>query len=273
MSIKIKTYFTILIMAAALVVASTASARSWSEIKESGFIRVGVEGTYVPFNFVNKDGELTGFDVELSRAIAENLGLEVRFVKTKWVALIGGLKADKFDAIVASMSITPEREESVDFTRPYTVTGAVLICRDDNAKYHQLSDLKGANVGAGMGTTFAELAQSVEGADVSVYKTFPAYLRDLIAGRLDVIINAKAVSGYVLQKHDYPVSICSDILNAKNPGRIGMAIKEGNTALLKKMNEAIAAYVASPDYRKLYEHWFGPGKPSLLQWKEMHNGE
>lgn len=263
-------YAVVIVAILALMFTSSVLARTWSEIEESGYITVGVEGTYVPFDFVNKNEKLTGFDVVLVRHIADKLGLEIRFVKTKWTALIGGVKNGKFDIIVADMSITPEREKSVDFTIPYNVTGAVLICRDNDTSYHSLSDLKGAHVGAGMGTSYAKLAQSVSGADVSLYKTFPSYLRDLMSGRLDVIINAKAVSSYVLKKHDYPLTICSNILNKDNPGRIGMAVQEGNKSLLTKMNESIKSFVATEEYRDLYHEWFGPGKPSLMQWKERN---
>ncbi len=254
-----------LIALCALLPYATAYASAWQQIKKSGKMIIGIEGTYAPFDFLNKNNKLTGFDVDFARAVGKDLGVKVKFVTTEWSSLIGGLNANKFDAIAADMSITPEREKSVDFTTPYNAVGAVLICRKDNDVYHSLADLKGAHVGTGIGTTFATLAKSVPSANVSLYNSFPAYLQDLMNGRLDVIINSKLVAGYMLKTHDYPLKICSGVLNKKNPGMIAMAVKQGNKTLLKKLNGAIKNVVSSPKYKSLYNRWFGPGEPLLLQ--------
>ncbi len=250
--------------------APAAYANTWQNVKKAGVLTVGIEGTYPPFDFMDENNQPTGFDVDLARAIGKELGVKVSFVSTKWTALIGGLNADKFDVIAADMNNTPERAKSVDFTIPYNVTGAVLICRKDNAKYHKLSDLKGAHVGAGVGTAFADLAKSVKGANVTLYSSMPAYLQDLMNGRLDVIINAKAVSAYAIKKNNYPLEICSDVLNKKNPGRISMAVKKGNKTLLAKLDHAIEKYTNSPAYQALYNKWFGAGTPTLTEWKQAH---
>lgn len=265
------TLYTLAITAfAGLLFAQSAHANTWQQIKKSGVMTVGMEGTYAPFDFMDKNNQPTGFDVDLARAIAQELGIKVDFVATHWTALIGGVNARKFDVIIADMTVTPERAKSVDFTIPYNVTGAVLICRKDDDRFHSLSDLKGAKVGAGAGTTYASLAKSAKGADVVLYNSFAAYLQDLMNGRLDVIINAKSVSSYVIREHNYPLEICSGVLNADNPGLIAMAVKKGNKSLVDKLDNAIDQFVKSPKYQKLYEKWFGAGEPTLLQWRKKH---
>ena len=87
-------------------------------INDSGVFRVGFEGTYPPFNYQNEAGEFTGFDVDISKEIAKRLEVDVEFVTSKWAGLKGGLNADKFDTIIAQMTVTEERKESVDFTDP-----------------------------------------------------------------------------------------------------------------------------------------------------------
>lgn len=252
---------------AALLFPGLVFARPWSKIKQSGVITVGIEGTYAPFDFMSSQNKPTGFDVDLVRIVAHKLGVKAKFVETHWTALIGGLNADKFDVIAADMTITKQRAKSVDFTKPYNATGAVLVCRKGDAKYHSLADLKGARVGAGAGTTYAALAKSAPGAHVILYNSFPAYLQDLMNRRLDVIINAKSVSGYVIKKHHYPLTICSGVLNKNKLGLIGMAVKKGNGVLLNKLNGAIAQLVGSKQYVQLYKQWFGSSKPPLLAMK------
>lgn len=254
-----------------MLIASSASADTWQQIKKSGILTVGIEGTYAPFDFMSAQNKPVGFDLDIVRTIAKKMGLKVHFVKTQWSSLIGGLNADKFDVIVADMTATKERAKSVDFTKPYNATGAVLICRKNDAKYHSLSDLKGAHVGAGAGTTYAKLVQSVPGANVTQYNSFPAYIEDLINGRLDVIVNAKSVAGYVIKKHHYPLKICSGILNSKDLGLIAMAVKKNNTELLKKLNQQISAFVKTEKYKDFYNKWFGSRQPPLLEWMKNHS--
>lgn len=247
------------------VIPASAMAATWQQIQSKGVLTVGIEGTYAPFDFVDSQNRITGFDVDLIRAIGKELGVKVKFVTTEWSSLIGGVNADRFDVIAADMSITPERAKSVDFTVPYEANGAVLICRKDDNKYHTLADLKGAKVGTGIGTTYATLAQSVKGANVVTYSSFPQYIADLMNHRLDVIMNAGLVSRYVIKQHNYPLVVCSDILNKDHPDMIGGAVKKGNTSLLNKLNGAITKYVNSPAYTQLYQKWFGEGEPLLLK--------
>jgi len=223
-------------------------------VQKSGVLRVGFEGTYPPFNFVNDQKQYDGFDVDISTELAKRLGVKPEFVATKWDGLIGGLQADKFDIIIAQMSITEERKKAVDFTDPYVVTGAVLICRQGDNRFHQLSDIKGYKVGVGAGTTFETLARSVEGADVHTYEAFNDYLQDLMNGRLDVIINDSLLAGYTIKHGNLPITITSGLLDTDT---IGMAIKKGNEDFVKRVNEILAQMKADGTYDKIYEKWFG----------------
>lgn len=226
----------------------------FSRVKESKVLRVGFEGTYPPFNFINDDNKYDGFDVDISNEIASRLGVKTKFIATKWEGLIGGLKADKFDIIIGQMSITDERKKSVDFTDPYVVTGSVLITRKDQNDISTLEQIKGKNVGVGGGTTFEKVARSVDGANVHLYKTVNEYIQDLINGRLDVIINDQLLMSYNIQKENLPIKIASDIVNKDS---IGMAVKKGNGDFVKKLNQALADMKDDGTYNKIYKKWFG----------------
>ncbi|MGM8211473.1 transporter substrate-binding domain-containing protein [Virgibacillus sp. W0430] len=223
------------------------------KIIDSEVIRVGFEGTYRPFNFLNDENEYTGFDVDIANEIAERMGVKAEFIATSWDSLIGGVKADKFDVIIAQMTVTEERKQSVDFTDPYVVTGSVLITREDTEGINKLEDISGKKVGTGTGTTFAEVAESVEGANVTLYKTVNEYLQDLLNERLDVIINDQLLMSYNIKEEKIPVKIVSDVLNEDE---IAMAVKKGNGGLIKKLNEELNNIIEDGTYEEIYRKWF-----------------
>ena len=225
-----------------------------TRVKDSGVLRVGFEGTYPPFNFLNDSKKYDGFDVDISNEIAKRLGVKTKFIATKWDGLIGGLKANKFDIIIAQMSITEERKKSVDFTDPYVTTGAVLVTRKDTNGISKLEDIKGKKVGVGSGTTFEKVARSVKGADVHTYKTVDEYIQDLLNGRLDVIINDRLLMGYNIKEKKLPIKIVSDVVNKDI---IGMAVKKGNRDFVKELNKALADMKSDGTYDQIYEKWFG----------------
>jgi L-cystine transport system substrate-binding protein len=223
-------------------------------MEESKVMKVAFEGTYPPFNFLDDKDEFIGFDVDISNEIAERLGYKAEFIATKWDGLVGGLKADKFDIIIGQMTVTEERKKSVDFTNPYVITGSVLITREETTDITKLEDIKGKKVGVGGGTTFEEVANSVEGADVKLYKAVSDYIQDLTNKRLDVIINDQLLIAYNIKEKDLPIKIASDILNKDE---IGMAVNKGNEDFIEKVNEVLSEMKEDGTYTEIYKKWFG----------------
>lgn len=225
-----------------------------SRIEESKKLNVAFEGTYPPFNFLDDNDEFQGFDVDISNELAKRLGVEANFIATKWDGLIGGLKADKFDIIIGQMTVTEERKKSVDFTDPYVITGSVLVTREDTTDITKLEDIKGKKVGVGGGTTFEEVANSVEGADVKLYKAVSDYIQDLTNKRLDAIINDQLLISYNIKEEGLPIKIASDILNKDE---IGMAVNKGNDDFIEKVNVALGEMKEDGTYNEIYKKWFG----------------
>ena len=118
------------------------------KIKDEGKLIVGTEGTYAPFTFHDDSGELTGFDVEISREVAKRLGVEVEFLETQWDAMFAGLDAKRFDMVANQVGIKPERQEKYDFSDPYITSKAVLIAHEDNDTVKSFEDMKGLKVGS-----------------------------------------------------------------------------------------------------------------------------
>lgn len=223
-------------------------------IESEKVMKVGFEGTFPPFNFLDDKEDFQGFDVDISNEIAKRLDIEAEFIATKWDGLIGGLKADKFDIIIGQMTVTEERKESVDFTDPYVITGSVLVTREDTDDITELEAIKGKKVGVGGGTTFEEVANGVDGADVKLYKAVGDYIQDLINKRLDVIINDQLLMSYNIQENDLPIKITSDILNKDE---IGMAVNKGNEDFVEKINEILKEMKEDGTYNEIYKEWFG----------------
>ncbi|EIM08508.1 Cystine-binding periplasmic protein precursor [Planococcus antarcticus DSM 14505] len=223
-------------------------------MEESKELNVAFEGTYPPFNFIDENDEFQGFDVDISNEIAERLGVEANFIATKWDGLIGGLKADKFDIIIGQMTVTEERKKSVDFTDPYVISGSVLVTREETDDITKLEDIKGKNVGVGGGTTFEEVANSVDGAEVKLYKAVGDYIQDLTNKRLDVIINDQLLISYNIKEQNLPIKISSDILNKDE---IGMAVNKGNEDFIEQVNAALSEMKEDGTYAEIYKKWFG----------------
>lgn len=223
-------------------------------VKASGKMRVGFEGAYPPFNFLNEKKQFDGFDVDVANEIARRLGIRAEFVATQFEALIGGLDADKWDIVVAQMSITDKRKQQVDFTDPYVVTGGVIIVRDGEPGYATLAELKGKRVGAGSGTTFEEVATRA-GAEVTTYKSVNQYVQDLEVKRLDAIINDRITMGYLIKARNLPMKISSTGLVSRDV--IGMAVKKNNADFVAAVNTALGGMKSDGSYNAIYRKWFG----------------
>ena len=122
-----------------------------STIKTEGKIRIGTEGTYAPYTFHDKDGKLTGFDVEIAEEVAKRIGVKPEFIETKWDGMFAGLDAKRFDMIVNQVGIKPDRQEKYDFSDAYIVSKAVLIVNSDNTTITKFEDLKGKKSAQSLG--------------------------------------------------------------------------------------------------------------------------
>jgi polar amino acid transport system substrate-binding protein len=220
---------------------------------------IGTEGAYPPFNNLEADGTLTGFDIDIAKALCVEMKTECTFVTNDWDGIIPALQSKKFDAIVASMSITPERLEKVDFTNKYYNTPpAIAVPKDSPIK--SVEDLKGKTLGAQGSTTHANYAEKhMADSELKLYPTADEYKLDITNGRIDGVIDDIVVlSEWV--KSD--AGACCKILTALpvdeaiNGKGAGIAIRKGDTALAEKFNTAIAAIRANGEYKKINDKYF-----------------
>ena len=155
---------------------------------EGGTLTVATEGTYRPFSFHDAGGELTGYDVEVARAVADRLGLEVEFRETQWDAIFAGLDAGRFDTIANQVSITDERTAKYLFSRPYTVSRGVVVVPQSDTSITSFADLAGKTTAQSLTSNWYELAQE-SGADVQPVEGWAQAVALLQDGRVDATIN------------------------------------------------------------------------------------
>lgn len=147
------------------MIGTAVQADDLAAIKAAGVIKIGTEGTYAPFSYHDASNKLTGFDVEIGRAIAQKLGVKAEFVEGKWDGLIAGLDVKRYDAVINQVGITDARKAKYDFSDPYISSQAALIVREDNQAIKSFADLKGRKSANTLTSNFGKLAQSY-GAEV-----------------------------------------------------------------------------------------------------------
>jgi polar amino acid transport system substrate-binding protein len=221
---------------------------------QDGKFQCAMSGEYRPFNFYASDNELQGFDVEICRDIANQLGLEMSPVTGQFNTLIAGLKAHRFDAIVGSMSPTPERKKQVNFSAPYYQTGAQLFVAPDST-IGSVDSLHNATVGVALGTTFEEFANKQKGIKtVRTYKADIDALKDLEAGRLDAVITQDTMGRYLIKNAHLKVKPAGPVLF---PDTAAIAVAKDRSALLKEINKALTKVKQDGTYKNSSMKWFG----------------
>ncbi|SDJ66299.1 transporter substrate-binding domain-containing protein [Aliiruegeria lutimaris] len=238
---------------AGLMAISPAVADELEALKEKGVIRIAMSGAYPPFNFVNDKNEVVGFDPAIGTEIAKRMGLEAEIVTTAWDGIIGGLLANKYDAIVGSMTITAERDEVVDFVGPYYTTKRAIFTKP-GSEFTSVSQLGDAKVGVTLGETHEEWATE-QGYDINTYKGLPELLLELENGRVDAIVNDSIAAILAMTEKGQEFAIIKDL--ETDAFGAGIAIREGNPELAAAMQEALDAMMEDGTYVEIAMEWIG----------------
>ena len=224
-------------------------------------LRIGVEGAYPPFSEIGTDGKLKGFDFDIANALCERLKRPCQMVQAEFDAMIPALQARKFDAIVASMSITPERKKNVDFTVKYYQTPARFILRDDNKLEISPAGLKGKKIGVQRTTIHDRFASATfKQSEIVRYAKQDEVFLDMKSGRIDAtlvdsvagdqgFLKTAAGKGYAFFGPDYTDP-------AFFGEGAGIAVRKGDNALREQLNAAIAAMRADGSYKKIQDKYF-----------------
>ena len=220
-----------------------------------GTVTIGTNAEYPPFEFVDEDGEITGFDIELMEAVAEEAGFEYELVNTRWDGIFVALASGEFDAVISAATITPERAEQVNFSDPYFNAGQRIAVQADNDSIQGPEDLDGMAVGVQLGTTGDIFLTDQTGADVKRYDENTLAFEALNNGDLDAVMADGPTAAEVLQSNpEMDLKLVDGVFTEE---QYGIAVNEEETELLEAINEGLAAVKESGAYDEIYDKYFG----------------
>jgi polar amino acid transport system substrate-binding protein len=238
-------------MAVAAVVASSMSAQAGNTL------RIGTEGAYAPWNYLDDDGKLAGYEIDLGNAICEKISYKCEFVQNEWDSIIPNLIAGNYDAIMAGMSVTDERKETINFTAEYFPPDPSRFAAAKDMEF-DFANLKGKKIGVQGATIQADYVNETFGADNDVlsYENPDQSIADLIGGNVDIlmadasflepVVNALGSISFVGE----PVAI---------GGGVAAGLRQKDTELLKAIDDAIVVLKADGTVDKLIKQYFDKG--------------
>ncbi len=224
-------------------------------------ILVGTEGVYAPFTYVDEKGNLTGYDIDVVKAIAKKAGLDVKFLPTPWDSMFLGLETKKFDLIANQISRNPDREKKYLFSDSYLIAGAQIIVKGDRTgTINGLADLKGFKVGTGIGSNYTKILEEYNTKkefEIKYYDgNLTTVLQDIVAGRLDATLNERLTVGYNVKKLGLNVKVVGKPI-ALVPSHFVFRKDQEGEAIRASFDKALADLKKDGTLVKLSKEWFG----------------
>jgi polar amino acid transport system substrate-binding protein len=254
----------VLVCAGITCSAALAADDSWDRVKKAGKLTIGIDDAFPPMEFRNEKNELVGFDIDASKEVGKRLGIKVEHIPTVWDTVILSLKARKFDIVWSGMSITPEREKEIAFTKPYIMEKQVVVVKAGNKKIRSLKDL-GADtvVGVQLGSTsegaLAKLNRKFK--EIKKYDKNTDAFMDLSIGRIDALAVDELVGRYYLSQRPGKYTVLKEELTSEP---IGIGLRKEDAALREKIQGALDSMFKDGTMKKISIKWFGD---DITTWK------
>ncbi|TFD45746.1 amino acid ABC transporter substrate-binding protein [Cryobacterium sp. TMT1-2-1] len=228
---------------------------SLAAVHESGTLTVGTEGTYRPFTYhEGGSGKLTGYDVEVIEAVADKLGVEVKFEETQWDAIFQGLKAGRFDVVANQVSITPERVDEYEFSTPYTFSTGVVVVKKGDSSITSFEDLSGKSTAQSLSSNWYALAEE-SGAKIQAVEGWAQSVALVEQGRVDATVNDSLT--FLDYKKQTGASGLKVAATTEEQSENAFAFAKGDTALARAVDTALAELTTSGELAKISNKYFG----------------
>ncbi|MBP5599933.1 MAG: transporter substrate-binding domain-containing protein [Lachnospiraceae bacterium] len=227
-----------------------------SKIKEQGYFTVAMEGQWAPWTYHDENDNLTGFEVDVAKAVADKLGVEARFVEGEWDGLLAGVQGGRYDLMANGVAVIESRLESYEFSDPYVFNKTVLIVREDNEDIKSFEDLNGKTTCNSANSNYQLTAESY-GATVKDLETLDETLEEVMAGRADATLNAEVSFNDYLKAHpDAPLKVAYVDPDAEKCAMI-MPKGENSYALRDAVNEALKELAKEGKLAEISIKYFG----------------
>lgn len=242
---------------AAASTADTAAETELDKVKAAGKLIVGVEGTYPPFTYHDDNGELTGLDIELGKALADKLGVEVEFQEAAWDSLLIGIDTERFDTVINSVSITDERAEKYDFSDPYYYEARHVVVRADDDSIHGPEDLNGKKIATNTTNAFIPWYEE-QGVEVIGVDTSGEAIDLLLSGRVDFVgINVPVLNAYLQEHPDAADKVKEAFVIPNSEDVIAIPVRKGEPEFLDAINAALAELREEGTLKEISEKYLG----------------
>ena len=245
-------------VAFALTFAVNSMAGTLEEIQKRGKLRVGMEPGYMPFELTNQKGEIIGFDVDIARRMAKAMGVEVELVSTAWDGIIPALMTDKFDIIMSGMTLTQERNMSINFCQPYIQIGqTVLLNKKHEGQVKSYKDLNNPKftVASKLGTTGEQATKRlIPNAKYISYETEQEGVIELINGKVDAFIYDLPFNSIAVKEKGKGKLVLLETPFTQEP--ISWGVRKGDVDFLNWLNNFLVQLKFDGDYDKIYKKWF-----------------
>lgn len=242
---------------AAASTADTADETELDKVKAAGKLVVGVEGTYPPFTYHDDNDELTGLDIELGKALADKLGVEVEFQEAAWDSLLIGIDTERFDTVINSVSITDERAEKYDFSDPYYYEARRVVVRADDDSIHGPEDLNGKKIATNTTNAFIPWYEE-QGVEVVGVDTSGEAIDLLLSGRVDFVgINVPVLNAYLQEHPDAAGKVKEAFVIPNSEDVIAIPVRKGEPEFLDAINAALAELREEGTLKEISEKYLG----------------
>lgn len=227
---------------------------TYDNIIKADKMTFAMTGAYPPFNYINEDGKLVGFDIDIANAIAEVMGVEAEPITGEWTGLIGGLNGNRFDMIIGGMAITEERLKEVNFTEPYYYDGAQFFAKTGSG-LNSIEDLIDGKVGVVTSTTFHDALLEMDNVgDIKQFDSDVDNFMSVEQGRTDGLVTGKFVGLQAPEKYGVDIEPVGNLLYSEE---CAIAIRKEDTKLLEEVNKALDTIIENGTYEAISNEWFG----------------